>query len=104
MNPTLTLYVQTGCEFSVYVRSVLKQLGLTAVERNIDDAAISAELIKRGGKRQTPYLVDETVGIGMYESENLGIYLERTYGDGVVHPPVPNTNVCVPKELEKANT
>lgn len=98
--PSLTLYVQTDCEFSAYVRIVLKQYGLNAVEKNIDDATISAELIQRGGKRQTPFLVDETAGIGMYESENIGKYLERTYGNGIAVTPAPKPNVCIPKELE----
>ncbi len=43
------------------------------------DPAIMEELIKRGGQRQVPYLVDETTGTEMYESDDIVNYLRENY-------------------------
>jgi glutaredoxin len=75
----LILYTMTGCGYCAVALRKLDELGLSFEERNIDDPAISAELIARGGKRQVPYLVDEAKGVEMYESENIAEYLEQNY-------------------------
>src|SRR5439155_370680 len=41
-----------------------------------------AELVKRGGKMQAPYLVDPNTGTEMYESDDIIAYLNATYGAG----------------------
>ncbi len=70
-------------------------------EKNIRDDMVAAELVKRGGKRQTPYLVDEAKGIEMYESEDIAEYLMKNYGGGAqleIEKPTGN-NVCIPPEF-----
>ena len=44
---------------------------------NIADAAVAEELIKRGGKRQVPYLVDVKNATEMYESDDIIEYLRN---------------------------
>ena len=75
----LTLYVETGCPFSHKVLDVGRELGISFEEKNITDDAIAAELIARGGKRQTPYLVDSERGVEMYESGDISDYLRAQY-------------------------
>ena len=76
----LTLYVKTGCPFCHKVLDTGKELGITFEEKNIADAAVAAELVARGGKRQVPYLVDSDRGVAMYESGDISAYLREQYG------------------------
>lgn len=61
---------------------VLKKLeedGIPFEEKNIGDDAIAAELVEKGGKRQVPYLVDDSRGVAMYESADIVNYLGEHY-------------------------
>ena len=42
------------------------------------------EAIKKGGKKQFPYMVDPNTDVSMYESDDIITYLFETYGDGQV--------------------
>lgn len=75
----VTLYVKTGCPFCHKVLAAGKELGISFEEKNIADDAVAAELIKRGGKRQVPYLIDSECGVEMYESGDINEYLRKTY-------------------------
>ncbi|MBU6214693.1 glutathione S-transferase N-terminal domain-containing protein [Patescibacteria group bacterium] len=75
----LTLYVKTGCPFCHRVQAAGKELGIEFEEKNIADDAIAAELVKRGGKRQVPYLVDSARDVEMYESADIDAYLREHY-------------------------
>ncbi|MCR4263524.1 MAG: glutathione S-transferase N-terminal domain-containing protein [Candidatus Roizmanbacteria bacterium] len=75
----LTLYVKTGCPYCIKVLNTGKELGIEFEERNIADDAIASELIKRGGKRQVPYLVDSERNVEMYESADIDAYLRENY-------------------------
>ncbi len=75
----LKLYVRTGCPYCAVVMGKLHDLSLPYEEKNTADPAVSAELVARGGKRQTPYLVDEVRGIEMYESDDIARYLDEHY-------------------------
>lgn len=71
----LTLYVKTGCPFCAKVLIEADLLGITFNQKNIADPGVSEELLARGGKVQTPYLVDEEKGVEMYESDDIIDYL-----------------------------
>lgn len=77
----LTLYTKTGCPYCHRVLDVAKELGIVFEEKNIANDAVAAELIKRGGKRQVPYLVDSEKGIEMYESGDIDVYLREHYAN-----------------------
>ncbi len=55
------------------------ELGIPLDERNINDPAIQAELVAKGGKGQVPYLVDEERGIEMYESNDIIAHLHASF-------------------------
>ena len=75
----LTLYVKTGCPFCHKVLTTGEELGISFEQKNIADDAVAAELVKRGGKRQVPYLVDSERGVEMYESGDIAAYLREHY-------------------------
>ncbi|MDP2655294.1 MAG: glutaredoxin family protein [bacterium] len=75
----LTLYVKTGCPYCIKVLNTGKELGIEFEEKNIADDAVANELIKRGWKRQVPYLVDSERNIEMYESADIDAYLRIHY-------------------------
>src|SRR3989344_5259214 len=71
----LTLYVRTGCPYCAKVLAAGQELGISFDLKNIADEGIADELIAKGGKRQTPYLVDSERGVAMYESDAIVNYL-----------------------------
>ena len=75
----LILYVKTGCPWCRKVLNTGEELGIAFEEKNIADDAVAEELIKRGGKRQVPYLVDSERNIEMYESADIDAYLRAQY-------------------------
>ena len=76
----LILYVKTGCPFCAKVLAAGKELGIEFDEKNIAEPAIADELIKRGGTRMVPYLVDEDACEEMYESDDIVAYLHKSFG------------------------
>ena len=75
----LILYVKTGCPYCRKVLDTGEELGISFEEKNIADAAVAAELVARGGKRQVPYLVDTDKNTEMYESADIDAYLRAQY-------------------------
>jgi glutathione S-transferase len=101
MQSKLVLFSGPRCEYSAYVRSVLRALSLPFTEKVISDETNATELIRRGGKRQTPYFVDESKGVAMYESDDIVEYLKKNYGaETPLTLEKPSTsNVCVPHDF-----
>ena len=75
----LTLYMRPGCQYCAKVLITAAELDLTLDERNINNPAIEAELIEKGGKGQVPYLIDSDTGTEMYESDAIVEYLHDTF-------------------------
>lgn len=82
----LKVYEYEGCPYCRKVREALSILDLEAeiypCPRNAP--RFRAEVKKRGGKAQFPYLVDPNTGEEMYESDDIVRYLFEQYGDGEV--------------------
>jgi glutathione S-transferase len=77
----LTLYNMEGSPFCRKVRESLSELDLEYVVRNVPKGSPKrADLEKRGGKVQVPYLIDPNTGREMYESDDIVAYLEAEYG------------------------
>jgi len=77
---SLILYVRKGCPFSAHVRATLARMKLPFEERNLAEERHMHGLLSRGGRIQTPYIIDEGKNTEMYESEDIVAYLARTYG------------------------
>lgn len=71
------LYIEQGCPYGNRVMAFMKERGIEAELRDRDTGNHEAELIKRGGSRQTPYLVDTETGVEMYESLDIIRYLDE---------------------------
>jgi glutathione S-transferase len=77
----LTLYNMEGSPYCRKVREALTELDLEHVVRNVPKGSPKrAELQRRGGKIQVPYLVDPNSGKEMYESDDIVAYLQAEYG------------------------
>ena len=76
----LILYVRTGCQFCAKVFRAGEELGIEFNVKNVADPGVTEELIKRGGKKQMPYLVDSDAGVEMYESDAIVEYLHQNFG------------------------
>lgn len=84
-DPTrlLELYDFEACPYCRKVREVLSELDLDYRVRPVaQGSARRADLVRRGGKMQVPYLVDPNTGTELYESDDIIRYLNTTYGDG----------------------
>ena len=75
----LTLYMRPGCQYCAKVLIEAATLGIAFDERNINDPAVEAELIAKGGKRQVPYLFDPATGTGLYESDAIVEHLHASF-------------------------
>ncbi len=75
----LTLYVRTGCPFCEKVLEVGETLNVEFELKNIKDSEVAEELQERGGKIQTPYLVDHEHDTEMYESDDIIDYLHQRF-------------------------
>ena len=73
------LYIKTDCPYSAQVREEAKRMNVELQECNIADPEHHKVLMARGGKEQTPFLLDEKTGAGLYESDRIVSYLEETY-------------------------
>ena len=62
------------------VHEAAEELDITFDLKSVFDEGISEELIARGGKVQSPYLVDTDTGTEMYESEDIIAYLHKKVG------------------------
>ena len=79
----LELYDFEACPYCRKVREVLSELDLDYRARPVaQGSARRAELVRRGGKMQAPYLVDPNTATELYESDDIIRYLNATYGDG----------------------
>ena len=77
----LILYNMEGSPYCRKVRETLCELDLDYIVRNVPKGSPQrAELQKRGGKVQVPYLIDPNTGDEMYESDDIVAYLEDKYG------------------------
>jgi len=79
----LFLYVKEGCPFCEKVlryaekhRIYIEQKDIYKEKKNLE------ELLRIGGKRQVPFLVDEDKGVSMYESSEIVEYLRKNYVEG----------------------
>lgn len=76
----LTLYFQHHCQYCRKVLDFAAANHITLELRDIHaDPTIKEDLIKRGGKKQVPYLVDSNKHIEMYESDDIVNYLRVNY-------------------------
>jgi glutathione S-transferase len=82
----LELYEFESCPFCRKVREALSILDLDAMVHPCPKGGrrFRAEVRRRGGKEQFPWLVDPNTGQEMYESADIVRYLFATYGDGKV--------------------
>jgi glutathione S-transferase len=70
-----------GSPYCRKVRETLSELDLEYIVRNVPKGSPKrAELKKRGGKVQVPYLIDPNSKVEMYESDDIVAYLEKQYG------------------------
>jgi glutathione S-transferase len=80
----LELYEFEGCPFCRKVREALTVLDLEAFVYPCPKRGprFRAEVKRRGGKEQFPYLVDPNTATEMYESDDIVRYLFERYGAG----------------------
>jgi glutathione S-transferase len=78
------LYEFEACPFCRKVREALSILDLDAKVYPCPKGGtrFRAEVERRGGKQQFPYLVDESAGVEMYESDDIVKHLWQRYGTG----------------------
>jgi glutathione S-transferase len=77
----LELWSFEGSPFSRLVREALCELELPYLLHNVGRGSPRrAELVRRAGRMQVPFLVDPGAGVELFESADIVAYLEATYG------------------------
>lgn len=69
------LYIEQGCPYGDKVMRFMKENNISVELRDRDVPPHEKDLIARGGKRQTPYFIDEVNNVEMYESGDIIAYL-----------------------------
>ena len=76
----LKLYGTTACPSCRRVLEFARKHNVELEEKDIStDEQSVKEVLEIGGKRQVPFLVDESANISMYESEEIIDYLKQKY-------------------------
>lgn len=75
----ITLYINPNCPFCIKTVEVAREVGAPLTLKDIHDPAVAEELVRIGGKKQMPYMVDDERGVAMYESEDIMNYLHQTF-------------------------
>ncbi len=93
----ITLFVKTGCPFCAKVIAAFDAYEIPYTEKNVSDQVVVDELVKLGGKKQEPFMVDGTTM--MYESGAIIEYIEKKYASktGAAKPKIhfaKGTDVC----------
>lgn len=90
----VTLYSKATCPFCRRVVAVLERLNVEFENKDIiENPEFADELEALGGKRVTPYLVDEAQGVAMYESDDIVAHLQKFYGNPVASSVRPRVHV-----------
>ena len=63
------------CPFSANVLRAIEGYDFDITQKDINEPEYAEELIDRGGKRQTPCLIDHTHDVVVYESNDIVSYL-----------------------------
>ncbi len=85
----LELYQAEGCPYCQKVRKTLTELGVSYVVHNprlatpgeTRNEQTQRELREIGGTDQLPFLVDQSRGESLYESDDIVEYVERHYAE-----------------------
>lgn len=78
----LELYQFEQCPYCKRVREKLTELNKDYVCRNVKKGSGKSKILEvLGGKVQVPFLMDLDYGVGMYESDEIIKYLDKTYGE-----------------------
>lgn len=72
----LNLYILESCPYCRKVMSFLDDKGIKYTKIDIKNKTNEEALIKIGGKRQVPFLIDTDRNIQMYESSDIIEYLK----------------------------
>ncbi len=70
------LFILESCGYCKKVMSFMDEKGIKYNKIDISDKTSEEALIKMGGKRQVPFLVDTDRNIQMYESNDIIEYLK----------------------------
>ena len=77
----LVFYFADHCPYCVKVREYCEQTGISYITRPVvvrtPDNEYGKELIARAGKAQVPYMIDDSTGVEMYESEDILAHLRE---------------------------
>ena len=72
----LDLYILETCPYCKKVLTFMAENGIICNKIDIVDRQNEDSLIKLGGKRQVPFLIDKERNIQMYESNDIIEYLK----------------------------
>lgn len=76
----ITLYVNPECPFCIKTVEVAHEVHAPLTVKDVHEPEVSDELIRIGGKKQMPFMVDDESGIAMYESDDIMQYLHQKFG------------------------
>ena len=77
----ITLYVKTGCRYSAQALQVVDELNIPITLKNVADPGVADEMVRIGGMKQEPFMIDDETGVNLYEADAIGDYLRDKFGE-----------------------
>ena len=75
----IELFIRDFCGYCKKVMTYLNEHSIPYKTIDISERANEEELVRIGGKRQVPFLLDREKKVEMYESDDILEYLRGTY-------------------------
>ena len=75
----LDLYILEQCPYCKKVMNYMDEHDIKYNKINIDDKTSEETLIRIGGKRQVPFIVDKDRNVQMYESNDIIEYVKTIH-------------------------
>ena len=75
----IILYINPQCPYCKKTLAVAHELGVHLNLQDVHHPEMLADLIRLGGKRQFPFMVDDVRDVSMYESDDIIAYLREHY-------------------------
>ena len=75
----ITLYINPECPYCKKTLAAANKLSVHLELRDVHDPQQLADLIRLGGKKQFPFMVDDELDVSMYESDDIIAYLKNNY-------------------------
>ena len=72
----ITLYINPYCGYCKKTLTTAQELGIPVTVKDKEDPGVADEVMRLGGKKQYPFMVDSDSNVTLYESGDIMAYFK----------------------------